>query len=418
MILLLKNLAQQHNSTIIVSLSNTPILSVFDSVTILRRGGVCTYSGPITGIADSVEHFLQLSTPATETQTERPLEDNADVEHRSVSLTRTRLTFNSLCILLHRQLHTFFLQFNSKLTFPLTLYLLYGFLLRLAFPVEHITSASGCFDIWQPMSSMNAQKASLQSNIIFDFFAFILPLLFTALQSGLSFATVANRHFRKEHTSGLYSSGAFYCSISVEEVLLALSTTLLYSCIVSVYSYSHTVLLLLLGILAVQPLATIAAVVGSFKPTTTALLTVATLLGSMMLGGPFRPLTSLHDGLQLLASAVPSRFVFESNLIMQYGFGRCTAEEFQVVLFAKHIFDEDYWPNVAMLLGNAIAWRLIAMSVLLLKTKCTTKSCPSNVVDSSASFSNSTPLISGLDCSSSPNCTSFTLKMRQFSNAI
>lgn len=413
---LLKRLARKHSSTIIVSLSTSilSILTSFDSVTVLGCEGVCTYRGTANRIDDSLHHLLHSSAVCPKMKTQ---EDNDDTELRSVAHTRTRFTFDSLYVLLHRQLTTF--NLTSNLFTPLILYLLYGFLLRLALPSELITSASGCFDIEQPLASMAAQKSSLQANLIFDLFAFVLPLLFTALQSGLSFASAASGHFVSEHQAGLLSSGVFFVGITVQETLLALATALLYSVIVSTYRYVDTALLQLLGMMAVQSMAAIIAVLAKYDAAVTALTTVATLLVTMLLGGLLRPLPSLHYSLQWLAIASAPRFVFESHLLRQYGFGRCTDGHIQMVLFAKQLDEADYWTNVTLLLGNALAWRLIAMAVLIIQMKWTTRggnTCSTNGLgEPQYAGTSSAPTIPGLDCSSSPH-TSFTMRVRQFSN--
>lgn len=54
-------------------------------------------------------------------------------------------------------------------------------------------------------------------------------------------------------------------------------------------------------------------------------------------------------------------------MLLQYGFGRCGANEIQVMLYVMNLADDDYYHSILMLFFNLILYRCIAFCLFYSK---------------------------------------------------
>ena len=132
--------------------------------------------------------------------------------------------------------------------------------------------------------------------------------------------------------------------------------------------YWHLVLVLFLAIFATQALAHIFVLLSNQNFINALVIGIGIFFIKMLLCNVFINLTDLHYGLQLLSNFSVTRFAFEALLLLQYGFGRCSQDQIQLILYDKSLHDSDYYHKIAMLAFNIILWRVLALWLLVRKS--------------------------------------------------
>lgn len=98
-------------------------------------------------------------------------------------------------------------------------------------------------------------------------------------------------------------------------------------------------------------------------------ITFVTLAGiylfAMVLSGSFVMHFEMPYIYQMLSVFSIPRFIFESSLLLLFGFGRCREKEVNIVLYNMNFHDDDYFFSIGMILFNIVLYRSLALYVLI-----------------------------------------------------
>lgn len=86
---------------------------------------------------------------------------------------------------------------------------------------------------------------------------------------------------------------------------------------------------------------------------------------TIVVGGAYVPLSQLHYVYQMMSFFSIPRFSFHIPMLLQYGFGRCVGKEVSSMLYMLELDDQDYLPNLGLLLFNVVLYRLLALYLLI-----------------------------------------------------
>jgi hypothetical protein len=80
------------------------------------------------------------------------------------------------------------------------------------------------------------------------------------------------------------------------------------------------------------------------------------------------PIKKLHYTLQWLSSLSTHKLIFESMIILLYGFDRCADRQFSGILYVFGVDDNDFFINAWILIFQFIFLRSLALIALIVKT--------------------------------------------------
>ena len=93
-------------------------------------------------------------------------------------------------------------------------------------------------------------------------------------------------------------------------------------------------------------------------------LTVFIYTSFSVIGNFFLTLANLHYIYQFASNFAIFRFMFESFMLLQYGFGRCGPHDIQTILHMMAISDADLPYTVTMLIFDMILYRVLTLGLL------------------------------------------------------
>lgn len=131
--------------------------------------------------------------------------------------------------------------------------------------------------------------------------------------------------------------------------------------------YWHLVLVLMLSIIATQAMAYIFFIICNLNLIIAMVTGIGTYLTLLLLSNLFINLKHLHYFYQLISLISLPRFTLESLFLLEYGFGRCSPRQIQPVLYWMNLTDDDYFFCIAMLIGNLILYKVVALWMLIEK---------------------------------------------------
>ncbi|KAF7491659.1 ABC transporter G family member 40 [Sarcoptes scabiei] len=412
----LRKLVRRHLITIMISIHqpNTEILTMFDQIYCLARGGVCLFSGSPAKIAENLFKIPDINLPepcgCTVTTEElmkysclshdnllvqklRVLSDNEIIVEGEESLrkdlvllpdgiqrNRPRFTMNSFRFLFYRywiyQKNYLWLETISYMA----LYLFHAFMLRFLFNPS-IVQTSGCVNLEDDFKALASdrlqEQIDLVNNSCFTILINVFFLLIFLVQSGFAL-TKEFVYFFNEHRNGWYSTMSFYLMKSGCEIFSLIPMILLYCYIVDVFESIHfgfywwLFLLTLLGTLVIQGQSHFFAMVIGPNFLVLIVVTFANFFTWFVLSNCFNPINEMHYGYQFLSQFSVLRFINEALFELQYGFDRCDSNEISAVLY-KMMLPRDsegqyFYHCLRMLIFQIFFYRILALGTLLFKS--------------------------------------------------
>ena len=389
------------------------MLYSFDQLFVLSNTGHCVFSGPPTSISEHLSLALKIESSPLRVSTpiERLIEYSCKntedmlvaklveyqqrktilveelIERRCLVLgellpNRVRFSLRSSLVLFSRYLvYVLSYRWIEILAFNF-IYIGYGVALQFFFDAT-IALPSGCLNMeadFNNTCSRTAQMAIeerlLENNFKYNIFTnnifqFIV-LIHTSITFGQEMA-----YFASEHQNGTVSSGSFYLSKSISEILPMIPVIFLYVAIIDIYSnsshhnsiYWHLVLLFTLSTLGFQGLAHIFGILLNDQTLLLMISSSGVFVFQIMLGNFFISLQRLHYVYRFLANGSMARFSFESLILLQYGFGRCTEREIQPFLYLMQINDDHYQRCLLMMVINIVVTRVVAIWLITQRSK-------------------------------------------------
>ncbi len=406
----LRRLTRVHPLAIVVTIHQptVEVLQKFEHLYVLARGGVCIYSGgstseqmeqhlsssSATAVSSSsdqsnspIEVLIRHSCSGAEDRTVQRLVARSNLQWSSsnawqlsqeaqltpdgVQRNRTRFSLYSVYVAFLRYSVAFWQHLWKEYLLISANYLFYGVAIPLFYD-RRMASLTGCFNLesdFNVLCSRDAQGVEvvfqLLNNFKYSFFFANFFMIFVLLQQALSFHKDLEV-FTNEHRNGWISCGSFYLTKSIFELLPLLPTILLYVYLGNIYEavlpgiYWNIVLLFIITAVTFQSQGQIFAILSRGNISMILILSVSVFLFSVLLSN-FLLLASRLSAFYLwLSNFAITRFIFEGFMLLQYGFGRCGANEIQVILYVMKLTDDDYYHCILMLLFNLVLYRCIA----------------------------------------------------------
>ena len=424
----LRRLTDVHPLLTIVTSIHQPsaeVLALYDQLYVLARGGVCIFSGLPAQIQSTLEQASASVNKSSTSFSPFPIENlirqsclgpEESINQALVELTRShfsttsfqaelseqtalvadgvqhnraRFTAHSVVVLARRQLSYITAHLWKEWLFFALCSTAFGASLRLLYSADRISTVSGCLNLEDDLSQCRAKNATdlekefaLKDNLIYGNFFCAFYLMLVLLAGARSFLHDYEL-FSNEHRNGAYSTGSWYLIKSTVEMVPLLPCIALFVAIVDIYEeavpdqvrplYPHVVLLLVLGVLATTAQGHLVSLLAGGNLTGQTVLVIAVFLLGQLLQNYVIPIGQMHYLWQVGATFSVSRYLLESLMVLQYGFGRCLPRvEVQAVLYAMDIDIEGesgsrnfYAFNLAMLALNCLLFRLLALWVLV-----------------------------------------------------
>lgn len=264
--------------------------------------------------------------------------------------------------------------------------LLYAFNLSFFFDPS-IASVSGCLSLESDFNVTNscsvegeAQRTlerALSTNLIYTFFFSNIFFLIVILQTPINLVTELPLFFN-EHRNRYYSTGSWYLSKLIFELLPILPVIAVYVYIIDIYSqnvgtgrigslYWYIFLTMIITTATAQGFAYIIVLAVNQRITLVLVLGTAVLQTMYQLSNVFTSLSTVHYAYQTLSYFVFVRWPLQALMLLQYGFGRCSEKEVQPILYRLNLTDDDYGVAWAWMLINLLFYRGVAFWMLVNK---------------------------------------------------
>lgn len=425
----LKRLTEVHPLLTIVTSIHQPsaeVLALYDQLYVLARGGICIYSGEPTAIQASldavtsteidsedqqpsslspfpIENLIRQSCLGADNPINQVLKDlnrqqfktqafewelaeQTTLASDGVQANRARFTGHSVRTLFARSFAYIAAHLWKEWLFFAACTTLIGASLRFLYSPT-IANYDGCLDLEDDLSACAVkteakleEEFALKDNLIYGYFFIVNYQMLVILAASRSFYWDAEL-FRNEHRNGAFSTGAWYLVKSVLELAPLLPGVLIFVAIMDIYEpvlenrpfpvYFDIVLLMALGVLATTAIGHVISLLGGKSLASQTVLLISVLLFSLLIGNFVIPVATMHYAWQVAATFSIPRYLLESLMILQYGYGRCKGEkQISAVLYGMNISGDEkriYWDNLRMLLLNAVIFRLIALWLLVRK---------------------------------------------------
>ena len=186
-----------------------------------------------------------------------------------------------------------------------------------------------------------------------------------------------NSNYYLSLIKGWYSTGAYYWSKSLVELIPLLITILLYSYFVDIYErsmYVSYVLFLTIGALECESIGHFIGILFSSNQRVAIFTSVAFCIFALLFGNFVIPVDDMHYSLQILSNFSPNKLVMNNIFILYYGFDLCSDREFSSVLYFFTIEDQDFYKNTYLLVIQFFIFRTLTLLALLCKVNPLTNS--------------------------------------------
>ena len=129
------------------------------------------------------------------------------------------------------------------------------------------------------------------------------------------------------------------------------------------YSY-----LLTIAVLCAQSYGHMSGIIFSGQQNIAILFAISLNVLSFVLSNSLIPRKELHWIMQYLSDMSCTKHSFESLIILNYGFDRCSQNQISLVLHRFGIESTDFWFNCIYLLFNLIILKTLTLIILIVKT--------------------------------------------------
>ena len=171
---------------------------------------------------------------------------------------------------------------------------------------------------------------------------------------------------------GWYSTGVYYWSKSIVEIIPIIITILCFSYVVDIYDSKNSMLFeymifLTIGALEVQSISHVLGILASDNIRVGVFTLVGVIMISFMFSNILIPIKELHYSLQVFSNLATLKLLIESLMILFYGLDRCSDREFSYILSILNIEDKDLYMNIYLLIAQFFLFRAIALLILMYK---------------------------------------------------
>jgi hypothetical protein len=142
---------------------------------------------------------------------------------------------------------------------------------------------------------------------------------------------------------------------------------------------------LTIGVLCVQSLGHLIGIILCDNAKIAAFVSVNVFVLLLLFANFMIPIKELHYTLQWLSNLSTHKLIFESMIILLYGFDRCADRQFSGILYVFGVDDNDFFINAWILIFQFIFLRSLALIALIVKTNSFVKKIDYLLVETSES---------------------------------
>jgi hypothetical protein len=138
---------------------------------------------------------------------------------------------------------------------------------------------------------------------------------------------------------------------------------------------------LTIGVLCVQSLGHLIGIILCDNAKIAAFVSVNVFVLLLLFANFMIPIKELHYTLQWLSNLSTHKLIFESMIILLYGFDRCADRQFSGILYVFDVDDNDFFINAWILIFQFIFLRSLALIALIVKTNSFVKKIDNLLVE-------------------------------------
>lgn len=394
----MKSFAESHNIAIIASIHqpNTRLLQAFHSLYILSIGGVCLFSGAPSSLRKHlctanisvgkfpIETAIKVSCagandPLVQTLSQQNslLNDTSPFSkctysRENIPPNRNRFRLKSSWILLKRYFAYIYAYFWIELAVSLVFVVFYGYFILILFKVADMQN-SACLSFDADFASEDTIEQQFKPLSKAINFCILISVFFIMQLTVIFFFSTFVRDlplFENEHRNGWYSTGSWFITKSLMNVLPLLPLLALYTYIVDIFDrpglYPHLLFNLIISSVINQ--ATNFSIYLLCRCDIILTCIIFSILSGLnvLLSNSFIPLNE-NAVLQFLSGGAAYRHTLEALFLQVYGFGRCKEREVQPLLENMNLTDADYPMILLKLVLHLIFWHCLTLYLLVKK---------------------------------------------------
>ncbi|CAG2179252.1 unnamed protein product [Oppiella nova] len=211
----------------------------------------------------------------------------------------------------------------------------------------------------------------VDNNIKYNFFLVVVILFFKLVLTTLTFSADLKTFFN-EQRNVWYSTGVYYWSKAIVELIPTVLILMCFSYIGDIYDSKHSMfttyfIFLTIGALEIQSLGHFIGILFDGQQRLAVFTSIGVFIVTFLFSNFLIPINELHYSLQMLSMLSPLKLVLECIMLAFYGFDRCSDREFSFVLHLFDVTDNDFYINTQLLVIQFVVVRSASLIALLLK---------------------------------------------------
>ncbi|XP_054163336.1 uncharacterized protein LOC128961156 [Oppia nitens] len=407
----LKYLSRKYSISIVTSIVNSigfNIFNQFDRLYILSNCGKCLYYGLPTNLKS---HLNDCSIIVDEFQTpvevinKLALNDNND--NLVIKLTNTtsvklrddilmrykneikisangfnngskRFNWSNFWTVMRRTVIYNYRYYWKVLLLELIVVAHFAIVLRL-YAKPEMTEPNGCvgsFDDEFPYrcnkSDAKLDDESLTARNIAYHWSMISGFVLITLVISTLKCLIEMKTFLTEHRNVWYSTGVYFWTKTVANIIPTLINTLIVTSIANIYNQLSIFLMLTsvmtLASLVIQSMGYLIGVLFSGNKSLAAMIVAACFADQLLLSNFIVLTKNLHYFLEMVSDLSVIKLVSESIVVFLYGFNRCNDNELSFPLYYMDITDQIFFKNIRLLVYQMLFYQLLTLIAIIIKT--------------------------------------------------
>lgn len=183
---------------------------------------------------------------------------------------------------------------------------------------------------------------------------------------------------------GWYSTGTYYWSKTLVELIPTVATLICFAYVVDIYSEEQSMfyiyaIYMTVGALIAQGMGHLIGIIFTSNQRLAVFTSIGVQNVALFFSGFIIPIKEMHYSIQMLSNLSPFRLIIEIIVVTQYGFERCQKREFSLLLYMFEIENEDFYRNTQLLVFLFFLFRGLTLITLLIKVNSFIKSGKSRV---------------------------------------
>ncbi|XP_054152568.1 uncharacterized protein LOC128951345 [Oppia nitens] len=406
----LKSLSRYHHMTIVVSIHqpNNELFNIFDNIYVLAKGGHAIYEGSPQQLKQTmidtnihfnddtevpIEVLLRIASDGNHNKLvqklsaynrslesllyDRIITENMKPYDRTNILPTKRFFLKDLLTLMKRMMLCNY--YANCLLNLLCITFIHPIALLIIFLYNwDIFKTDGCMDLIS-LAGMGCNHSDtdliqferfIKQNLILNILLILIITLAIVILTARKFCDEIQLII-SEHSNGWYSTGVYYWSSTLVELLPFTISLAIYVYIINFYqtwhSYATYYTTYMLCIICTQCLTKISCILCRLNLR----ISLIVVLHLLMINTVFfnSSPNDLHYMIQYLAQVSFIKYAFECIVIMIYGWGRCSTSDdstkLSIVMMMFDTTDENFWPNIVHIVVLVVLFHCLTLTMLI-----------------------------------------------------